>query len=115
MHTNNLESTGYNAVMGFVRDSWDPYDQFGCVQEWRFAICELLLFDFGHLVPEFRTMASEPELDNYAVEQLRPLWNGHNGDFDMAREHFHYEHDLKRVLLMLNRYRAWLGLAGKDY
>ena len=115
MRVNNLESAGYNQIMGLALDCHDPADQFGWVQEWRFAIAELLLFDFGYLVPGFRTSASNPEPDNYAVENIRALYGGSNDMTDMPREHWHFEDDLKRVLLILDRFRNWIHIAGKDY
>lgn len=109
---NDLESTGYNEIMGFVRDAWDAGDQFASVQEWRFAICEVLLHDFGHLVPGFRTVAMEPE-GSFAVEMLRSLYVIE--DDSIAKEYWHCEDDMLRVLVMLDRYREWLRVAGEDY
>lgn len=111
-HTNSNESTGYNEIMGMVRDAWDPCDQFGCVQGWRFALCEALLFDFGHSVPGFRTVASDME-DGYEGEQLRSLYVIEDDSIDPM--YWHYEDDMIRVLVMLDRYREWLRIAGEDY
>jgi hypothetical protein len=112
MHVNALESDGYNEIMAGVRESFDPGDPFASVQEWRFAICELLLFGFGHLVPGFRTVATDPE-DTYAIEHMRALYVIQ--DDSINQKYWHYEDDMKRVLVMLDRYREWLRIAGKDY
>jgi hypothetical protein len=112
-HINALESVGYSEIMGGVRDAWDPGDQFASVQEWRFAICELLLHDFGHCVPGFRTMQTEPDMDDFAVDYIRALYVIE--DDSIAMEYWHYEEDMKRVLVVLDRYREWLRIAGEDY
>lgn len=112
---NSLESDGYNEIMQAARDAYDSGDVFAWVQEWRFAIAELLLFDFGNLVPGFRTVASEPEPESYAVESLRALYGGSNEMESLPRKHWHYEDDLKRALVMLDRYREWVRIAGRDY
>lgn len=112
-HVNALESDGYNEIMGIVRDSFDPGDPFASVQEYRFALCGLLLFDFGHLVPGFHAgAATEPE-DCCAVEELRSLYVVTEDGIDP--EFWHYEDDMRRALVMLDRYREWIRIAGKDY
>ena len=90
----------------------DPYDQFAWVQGWRFAVCEALLFDFGHLVPGFRTVASgaEPRAE---IDAIRSHYT--TVDDSLAPGDFHWEADLLRVLTVLDRYRNWLALAGQDY
>lgn len=102
--TNRLEYPGYNALMDGLRQTWDSHDPYGSVQEWRFALCEVLYFDLGEYVPEFNPgYATEPE-DSWAVDVTREcIQEG----ADVA--------DLQSVLEVLDRYRVWVGLAGRDY
>ncbi|BET51742.1 hypothetical protein RGQ21_67240 [Kitasatospora aureofaciens] len=101
-----------NPVLITARSMHDPYDEFAWVQEWRFALCEVLLFDWGYLAPGFRTMADQPE-DTHPVEAIRSLYVVE--DDSIAPEYWYREDELKYALRILDRYRTWLGLAGKDY
>jgi hypothetical protein len=92
--TNHLQCDGYNDLMNEIRLSWDSGDPFGSVQEWRLALCEVLAFDYDLWVPDFRTCATEPEPDNYAVEAIRSSF----ADTD----------DMQTVLTVLDRFREWL-------
>lgn len=101
-----------NPVLIEARVDHDPYDEFAWCQKWRFAICEVLLFDWGYLAPGFRTVATEPE-DGYEIEAIRSLYV--IDDDSIAREYWHVEDELKYALMILDRYREWLRIAGLDY
>lgn len=99
-----MTESGYQDLMADIRLNWDAFDQFACVQEWRFAICEVLFFDHGVSVNDFYPGgATEPE-HTYAVWSVRAALAD---TADVA--------DVQRVLAVLDRYRGWLALAGKDY
>lgn len=102
----------HREIMGEIRLAWDSEDSFGSVQEWRFAICEVLAFDCGVWMPGFKTYAKEPE-DTYAVEVLRAYEpDGIRAD-DWAREIWNdcdaYIQALTYILRVLDRYRDWCG------
>lgn len=99
-------------IRDMVKATYDPCDKFAWVQSWRFAICEVLLFDWGTCVPGFRTVAIEPE-DSTEVECLRALY-AFEGD-SIPPDHWYVEDDLLHALKVLDRYRNWLAIAGEDY
>lgn len=101
-----------NPALIEARINHDPCDEFAWVQSWRFALCEALLFDWGYLVPGFRTVRSEPE-DSSELEIIRTLYVIE--DDSIAREYWYREDELKYALKILDRYREWLRIAGKDY
>jgi hypothetical protein len=80
-----------NPVLIEARINHDPYDEFAWVQDWRFAICDRLYN------PD---CATGPEL-TFAYETLSEL-DPTVGDMEYA-------------LGILDRYREWLRIAGKDY
>ncbi|MDX3260757.1 hypothetical protein PV336_16170 [Streptomyces sp. MI02-2A] len=96
---------GYQSAMYEARLFHDPYDQFGWVQEWRFALAEVLLFDLGEGTPGYNPgAATEPEEDSYAVECLRSaISTGTTVG------------DLRRMQRVLDRFREMLAAAGLDY
>lgn len=110
----DLMDDTYRQMRGEVALNADN-DPFAWVQGWRFAICEVLLFDWGYCVPEFRTMAHEPEEDSYEVEILRTFYEFEDGGESIPMKYWHVEETLKTLLAVLDRYRVWVGLAGKDY
>jgi len=98
----------YKEIMDEIKLNWDEYDNFASVQEWRFALCEVLAFDCDVWMPEFRTCATEPE-DTYAVETLRAYQpdgiRGNDWPHDMWRTYTDYIESLTAVLKVLDRYR----------
>lgn len=92
---------GKRAVLYDALTAHDPYDQFGWCQEWRFAICDYLLWDLGVSYPGFRPAPSGPVVDSYAYRELAA------SRYD--------EPELRYALTILDRYREWLRLADKDY
>lgn len=76
-------------------------DVFGWVQGWRFALCDYLTFELGEHVPEFRPSPLGPDEDAFEYEELLHLRPTRN-------EAYHALH-------VLDRYRIWVGLAGRDY
>lgn len=98
----------HREIMSEIRLAWDGCDTFGSVQEWRFALCEVLAFDCDVWMPGFKTYAKEPE-DTYAVEVLRAYEpDGIRAD-DWAREDWGrftaYIETLTGILQILDRYR----------
>lgn len=93
-----------NPVLIEARINHDPYDQFGWVQEWRFAIADYLHFVCRVHVPDFHPAPSGPDTDNYPWSVLMAMAPCETtGD------------KLKYALNILDRYREWLRIAGKDY
>ena len=88
-------------VLGNALIFHDPYDQFGWVQEWRFAIADYLHFDMGETVTGFLPAPGGPDTDSYAYDELC--------DISPSVEALRY------ALRILDRYREWLRIAGKDY
>lgn len=91
--------SGKRELLGHALFSHDPFDQFGWVQGWRFAICDYLYWEMGEYVPDFRP-ASQPEY-SYEFEEISEL----SPDLET----------LEYTLGILDRYRVWLGIAGLDY
>jgi hypothetical protein len=87
-----------NPVLIEARVNHDPYDEFAWVQEWRFSIAQLIT-DIGEHVPDFR--GSDDIRDDYAYQQL---------SYGPASVR-----ELRYALKILDRYREWLRIAGKDY
>lgn len=113
----DLTTEGYRLARAIALESFDPGDVFGWVQEWRFALCEVLLFDFGYSVPGFHTTATKATQD-YAVEILEEATYGPEimeDGYSLPISAWHWEDDFKTLLAVLDRYRVWVGLAGKDY
>ncbi len=91
--------SGKREILGNALLSHDPFDSFGWVQGWRFALCDYLYWDMGENVPGFRP-AFQPE-SSYEYEEISSL----TPDLET----------LWYTLEILDRYRVWLGIAGQDY
>lgn len=93
-----------NRVLIEARINHDPYDEFGWCQEWRFAIAQFLT-DLGEYVPDFR--GADDIRDEYPYECLASMGSfvKTGGEID----------ELFYALKILDRYREWLRLAGRDY
>lgn len=90
-----------NPVLQEARIYHDPHDEFAWVQGWRFAICDRLFWYEGESVPGFNPGgANGPELsaEYEALSEVDPT-------VDQA----------EYALGILDRYREWLRIAGKDY
>lgn len=94
-----------NPVLIEARIAHDPYDEFAWVQDWRFSIAQFLT-DNGAYVPDFR--GADDIRDDYPYEQLVMLYSG----TDMTGRE---SAELEYALRILDRYREWLRIAGKDY
>lgn len=109
----------YTEIMGEIRLSWDDHDPFGSVQEWRFAIAEVLAFDCDVWLPDFRTCATDVEPDNHAVESIR--WYEPEGiraddwPHEMWREYTAFIEALTRVMVILDRVREWCRVWDRTY
>ncbi len=102
-----------NPVLIEARINHDPYDEFAWVQGWRFAICDALLWDWGVSVPGFSPgAATEPE-DTFELAAIRTLYEIEDGSIPV--DQWHLEDELRYALKILDRYREWLRIAGKDY
>ena len=96
-----------NPVLIEARIYHDPYDEFAWVQEWRFAIAQFLT-DCGEFVPDFR--GASDIRDDFAYSIV-------SGLYPESQDHV-YEHEtdeLRYALKILDRYREWLRIAGRDY
>lgn len=87
-----------NPVLQEARIHHDPHDQFAWVQDWRFAIAQYLT-DQGEFVPDFR--GADDIRDDMAYHCLKSL--APNTD------------ELNYAARILERFREWLRVAGKDY
>jgi hypothetical protein len=99
-----------NPVLIEARINHDPYDEFAWVQDWRFAIAEYLThyrgtdvdgFRCSHDVPDSTTLAEESLEESFAFASL---W-GMNASTE----------ELTYAMRVLDRYRGWLRVAGRDY
>jgi hypothetical protein len=93
--------SGQRAILGEALVNHDPYDQFGWCQGWRFALCDFLYWDQGETVPGFRPGFNGPDIDSFEYSQLTCS--------DYTTEQAEY------ALMILDRYREWLRIAGEDY
>jgi hypothetical protein len=84
-----------------TRDSYDAHDPFGWVQGWRFALCDYITSELGGYVPDFRQGPFGAEVEAWEYETLMD----EEPDIESA----------KYALKVLDRYREWLRVAGKDY
>ena len=91
--------SGIRAVLGVALDAHDPGDQFGWVQEWRFAIADVLYFQRGEAVSGLR--AYGPDTDSYAYQELS------TAAYSVEQLRYAFE--------ILGRFREWLKRAGKGY
>lgn len=90
-----------NPVLMLARDNHDPRDEFAWVQEWRFAISDYLHWHEGEVVLGFSPGAMPgPDLSLAYLEI---------SEYDPTAEELWYALDI------LDRYREWLRMAGKDY
>lgn len=93
--------SGKRAVLGEALINHDPYDEFAWVQSWRFAIADRLYWYEGAYVPGYDPgPMSGPDL-TFAYEQLAEL--------EPTEDQMWY------ALGILDRYREWLRIAGRDY
>ncbi len=89
-----------NRVLIEARIVHDPYDEFAWVQDWRFAIADVLAYERGVWVPGYESFG--PDDSTYAYDMLTDQ-PGYSDD------------ELLYAYAILTRYREWLRLAGKDY
>lgn len=90
-----------NPVLRVARVNHDPYDEFAWVQEWRFAISDYLYWHEGEAVPGFSpggTSGPELSLAYEGISECAPSVE-----------------ELWYALGILDRYREWLRIAGRDY
>lgn len=85
-----------NPVLIEARVNHDPYDQFAWVQEWRFAIAQRLE-DLGEYVPSFR--GADDIRETYGYEAIA----------------YGSVPELRYALKILDRFREWLKVTGRDY
>lgn len=104
---NHGASDGYLALMDQVRLSdWD--DPWGTAMVWLYAVCGVMYLRFDEVLPEFRP---SPGLSVVSIEDEYP------GRFvlDLVDDGTVTEDDLRAVYMVMERYRAWAVLAGRDY
>ena len=90
-----------NDILTIARLSSGTGDEFGWVQGWRFALCDYLTSVWGESVPGFRQGVFGPEEDAYEYQELMEILPG--------------PAECRYALRILDRYREWLRIAGKDY
>lgn len=96
-----------NPVLIEARVHHDPHDEFAWMQGWRFAIAQFLT-DAGEFVPDFR--GSDDIRQGFECEQLETLYPSYaDGIADL------HVGELEYALRILDRYREWLRVAGRDY
>lgn len=102
---NNLESSGYNAIMGEVRVSHDPHDPWGSNIAWLFALADYVYLMDDEVLPGYHPSVLGVDVRNSSseLEMLFEINDQFEGD------------DVKRVYTILSRYDDWLRLAGKNY
>lgn len=91
-----------NPALIEARINHDPYDEFAWVQEWRSAIAQRLT-DMGVNTSHF-FRGSDDIRDTYAYEMI-PAQDTDAQTVDA----------MLYALRILDRYREWLRIAGKDY
>lgn len=88
-------------LMTEIKWHYDEYDRFGFTQEWRFALAEYLLKEYGHSVPGYYSPGfSHPE-DAYTLDTIQ--------DIDPSQSEALYAYEI------LTRYREWLRHSELDY
>lgn len=90
-----------NAILDTARLSSGMGDEFGWCQGWRFALCDYLTFEWGEDVPEFRPALYGPNEDAHEYQELTEIRPG--------------PEECWYALRILDRYREWLRIAGRDY
>jgi hypothetical protein len=93
---------GKREILGEALIHHDPYDQFAWCQEWRFALADYITFVLGEHVPDFFSGWNGPNKDSYAYSEVLVAVNPDSETCWYA-------------LRILDRYREWLRIAGKDY
>lgn len=102
---NNLESQGYNAIMGEVRLSDDPYDPWGSNISWLFALADYMWAINGELLPGYTPSPMGVDLGDPSYE-LDMLFE--------VRSEFE-DDDVRRVYAILSRRDDILRMLGKSY
>lgn len=99
-------TAGHKLIMGEIRcDDFD--DPWGTATAWAFDIAEVLYVEYGVLAPGFLPsplMHTREDLDYPATALL-----------DMIDDHEIGESDLMHAYTIIDRYRTWCKIAGKDY
>ena len=98
----------YAAILGEARASFDPGDPFAWVQGYRFAICQVLAFHYDVFVPGFRPGAATAPEDSAEVADVE--YAGRINPSDVAAQE-----GMLQALVIFDRYREWLRIAGRDY
>lgn len=102
---NNLESQGYNAIMGEVRTSNDPCDPWGSNIAWLFALADYMWAINGELLPEYTPSPMGVDLGDPSCE-LDMLFE--------IQDKFE-DDDVRRVYAILSRRDDILRMLGKNY
>lgn len=88
-------------ILNVARENYDAGDVFAWCQGWRFVLCDFLTHEYGEQPDGFRPDASGPDEDAYEYERIAE--EGAQPD------------ELWYAFKILDRYREWLRLAGRDY
>jgi len=101
----NLESEGYNAIMGEVRLFDDPADPWGSNIGWLFALADYMWAIEGQILPGYHPslMGVNLEDPNYELGTLINISNEFTGD------------DVRRAYTILKRRDSILRVLGENY
>lgn len=105
---NRRESDGYNTIMSMVRQDDIRYDPWGTGMKYLFALADVVLVEFGEILPGYRPAPStsgREDLEGYEQEVLLEL-------LDAGRI---TESDLKKAYAILSRYDDWCRRDGRNY
>lgn len=102
---NELESEGYNAIMGEVRLSDDPADPWGSNIAWLFALADYMWAINGEIMPVYHLSPVGVDLEDCGYE-LATLFEI-NDTFE--------DDDVRRVYTILSRRDDILRVLGKNY
>lgn len=89
-----------NPVLTEARVYHDPHDVFAWVQDWRFAIADVLAYERELWIEGYESFG--PDDSTLAYEMLTNQPGYSDGELLYAYK-------------ILTRYREWLRIAGKDY
>lgn len=86
---NNLESSGYNAIMDEVRLTSDPADPWGSNIAWLFGLADFMYAMNGEILPGYRPSPIMVDLQNpgYELETLFSLY-AHINDEDVVKAYY---------------------------
>ncbi len=104
-----MKTLGYKILMGMVRAEGVRYDPWGTAMSYLFDVAEILFVEFGVLVKDFRPA---PGLSRESISESYPAGSA---ILPYVETEAVTEADLMEFYTVVDRYRAWCVLAGRDY